>query len=180
MASMESLTPADLRLALIEHGKWLRGEEGGERLVLYGADLRGANLYGANLNWADLTNADLTGADLRGADLRGANLYGADLAGSDLSRADLYGANLYGANLNWADLRRADLRETGILRISTTYEVTVYPDGRLHYGCETRGMDEWLEVCDERAAHYQPEDPARYANEIRAIIAMARNRSTLR
>ena len=150
MASMESLTPADLRLALIEHGKWLRGEEGGERLVLYGADLRGANLYGA------------------------------DLAGSDLSRADLYGANLYGANLNWADLRRADLRETGILRISTTYEVTVYPDGRLHYGCETRGMDEWLEVCDERAAHYQPEDPARYANEIRAIIAMARNRSTLR
>ena len=49
------------------HQKWLRGEDGGEK-----ADLRGANL--------------------RGADLRGANLYGANLRGADLYGADLYGA----------------------------------------------------------------------------------------
>ena len=46
------------------HAMWLRGEDGGKRAILYGADLRGANLC----------EADLRGANLCGADLRGANL----------------------------------------------------------------------------------------------------------
>ena len=72
----------DIKLILEKHAKWIRGEEGGER-----ADLCGANLCGANLR----------GADLCGANLRNANLRGADLCDADLCDANLCGANLRGA-----------------------------------------------------------------------------------
>lgn len=61
------MTTKELQEILDKHMKWLKGEDGGERANLRGADLRGA---------------DLSSADLRGADLRGANLYGADLRGA--------------------------------------------------------------------------------------------------
>ena len=41
------------------HQKWLRGEDGGIR-----ADLHGANLHEANLRWANLSWANLSGANL--------------------------------------------------------------------------------------------------------------------
>jgi len=106
------------------HAKWLRGDDGGQRLDLYGADLRGADLRGADLRDAYLNDADLYGADLRGADLRGAdlrdanlrdaNLYGADLRGAYLNDADLYGADLRGADLRDADLRDAYLNDADL------------------------------------------------------------------
>lgn len=74
----------DLPEILRLHGMWLRGEPGGVRADLSGADLRVANLGGA----------DLSGADLRGADLRVADLSGANLTGADLSWAGLCGAAL--------------------------------------------------------------------------------------
>ena len=86
----------DLKEILEKHKKWLRGDDGGER-----ANLSGANLYGANLSWADLSGANLSGANLSWANLYGANLSGANLYGANLSWADLYGANLSGAkNVN--------------------------------------------------------------------------------
>ena len=93
------MTHAELQEILVEHAKWLRGEEGGTR-----ANLRDANLRGADLSGADLRDADLGDADLRRANLRGANLRDADLR-----RADLSGADLRDADLGDADLRRADL-----------------------------------------------------------------------
>ena len=97
-----------LKDILDKHLKWLRGEDGGERANLSGADLSGADLYGANLSGADLSGAilyganlsgaNLSGADLSGAILYGASLYGANLSGADLSGAILYGASLYGAS----------------------------------------------------------------------------------
>ena len=87
----------DIKLILEKHAKWIRGEDGGERADLCGADLRNA----------DLCDADLRDADLRGADLRDADLYYADLRGADLRGADLSGADLRGANLHSADLRGA-------------------------------------------------------------------------
>ena len=74
---------AKLKDILDKHLKWMRGEDGGER----------ANLSGANLPRANLSGANLYGANLYGANLSRANLYGADL-----SRANLYGANLSGAD----------------------------------------------------------------------------------
>ena len=84
----------ELDVIIEKHGKWLRGDAGGEY-----ANLRGANLQGANLQDANLRGADLRGADLRGADLRGADLRGADLRG-----ADLRGANLQCTNLDYSCL----------------------------------------------------------------------------
>ena len=76
-----------IKLILEKHAKWIRGEDGGERADLYGADLRGADLSAANLRNADLCDADLRGANLCGADLCGADLRGANLCGADLCDA---------------------------------------------------------------------------------------------
>ena len=100
---------AKLKEILEKHLRWIKGENGGERANLSGADLSGADLYGANLSGAALSGADLSGANLSGANLSGANLSGANLSGADLSRANLYGADLSGANLSGADLSRANL-----------------------------------------------------------------------
>jgi hypothetical protein len=54
---LKTYTEAELKELTEKHWKWLRGEEGGSR-----ADLSGANLSGANLR-----DADLSGANLRNA-----------------------------------------------------------------------------------------------------------------
>jgi len=51
---------------LAKHGKWVRGEEGGERADLAYANLAGANLTGANLAYAGLAGANLAGTNLKG------------------------------------------------------------------------------------------------------------------
>ena len=94
---MKKISDTELKAIIDKHAKWLRGEDGGERTDLYGADLRGADLRDADLRGADLRDADLRDADLRGADLRDADLRDADLRGADLSGANLYGADLSGA-----------------------------------------------------------------------------------
>ena len=97
----------DLKVVLEAHAKWVRGETGGIRADLSGANLSDADLSCAYLSCAYLSGAYLSCADLSGADLGGANLSGANLGGADLSRADLSGANLRGANLSGADLSGA-------------------------------------------------------------------------
>ena len=89
---MKKISDTELKAIIYKHAKWTRGENGGERAYLYGADLRDANLRGA---------------DLRGANLYGANLYGADLRDADLRDADLCSADLRCANLRCANLRGA-------------------------------------------------------------------------
>ena len=109
----------DIKLILEKHAKWARGEDGGERANLRGADLCdadlrdadlcGANLCCANLSDADLRDANLCGADLRGANLSDGNLRNANLCCANLCCANLRGADLCGANLSGADLRDANL-----------------------------------------------------------------------
>ena len=84
------MTQNELKQRIAEHKKWLNGE-GGDPLVLSGADLRSAVLRSADLRGSDLRSADLRGADLRGAVLRGADLSDADLSDADLRSADLSG-----------------------------------------------------------------------------------------
>ena len=64
---MKKISDTELKAIIYKHAKWTRGEDGGER-----ADLRGANLRNADLRNADLCDADLRGANLRNADLRNA------------------------------------------------------------------------------------------------------------
>jgi len=91
------MNATELKDVLEKHGKWLRGEDGGES-----ADLSGADLSGADLSGADLSGADLSGADLSYADLSGADLSGADLSYADLRDANLRDANLRDANLDFS------------------------------------------------------------------------------
>ncbi len=102
---MKTYTADELKAVVEKHGKWLRGEEGGERADLRGADLQGAYLRGACLRGAYLQGAYLRVADLRGADLQGAYLQVADLRVADLRGADLRGADLRGACLRGAYLQ---------------------------------------------------------------------------
>jgi uncharacterized protein YjbI with pentapeptide repeats len=78
----------ELNAILDKHTKWLRGEDGGNRADLSGADLRDANLCGANLRGANLCGADLRclcrPALCQPARCQPANLCDADLRGADL------------------------------------------------------------------------------------------------
>ena len=104
---MKKISDTELKAIIYKHAKWARGEDGGERADLYGADLRGANLRNADLRDADLCNANLRDADLSGANLRNADLSGANLRDANLHRADLSDAHLRDANLSDANLRDA-------------------------------------------------------------------------
>ena len=59
---MKKISDTELKAIIYKHAKWARGEDGGERADLYGADLRSANLCDADLRGADLRSADLYGA----------------------------------------------------------------------------------------------------------------------
>ena len=106
----------ELKAILGKHLKWLRGEDGGERANLFGADLSGANLSRADLSGANLSGANLFEANLFEANLFRANLSGADLFEANLSRANLFEANLFEANLFRANLSGADLFRANLSR----------------------------------------------------------------
>ena len=104
----------ELKAILGKHLKWLRGEDGGERANLFGADLSGANLSRADLSGANLFEANLSGANLFEANLFEANLSRADLSGANLFEANLFEANLFRANLSGADLFEANLSRANL------------------------------------------------------------------
>ena len=104
----------ELKAILGKHLKWLRGEDGGERANLFGADLSGANLSRADLSGANLFEANLSGANLFEANLFEANLFEANLSGANLFEANLFEANLFRANLSGADLFEANLSRANL------------------------------------------------------------------
>jgi hypothetical protein len=87
--SKRAPTVEELREILEKHGRWLRGEDGGERASLRNASLVGASLDGASLDGASLVGASLVGASLDGASLRNASLVGASLRNASLDGASL-------------------------------------------------------------------------------------------
>jgi uncharacterized protein YjbI with pentapeptide repeats len=103
------------------HERFFRGQDGGERANLAGADLSGADLSGVNLSGAILTGANLAGTDLRkaklpGADLSGAKMHGVDLRNSDLTEAILPGADLSEAQASGIEFFRCDLSDVNFER----------------------------------------------------------------
>ena len=74
---MRRVSHEELDGIIEKHGKWLRGEEGGERADLRNVDLTGEDLSGVDLSWGKLSGARLVRASLRWADLTGVNLAGA-------------------------------------------------------------------------------------------------------
>ena len=51
---MRKISEQELKGILDKHGKWLRCEEGGEKVDLSNSDLRGSNLRGSDLSYSDL------------------------------------------------------------------------------------------------------------------------------
>ena len=130
----ERLTPEQIAKILAAHLCWRRGEAGGKRADLRGADLQRAYLQGADLRGAYLQGVYLQGADLQGAYLQGVYLRGAYLQGADLREADLrgvylQGADLRGADLRGADLRGADLRGANFQRANLPFRIMVLGPG---------------------------------------------------
>ena len=135
---MKKISDTELKAIIYKHAKWARGEDGGER-----ADLRGADLYGADLRSADLRSANLCDADLRGADLRSADLRGADLRG-----ADLYGADLRSADLCGADLRSAKNTDKIAWNVHTAFYPLQCPETGSFIGHKkASGYIVELEIC---------------------------------
>lgn len=66
---MKTITKEELAKKIELHQKWLRGEEGGEQLILVGYNLRRSNL-----GYSDLSHSNLNRSDLRRCDLNGSNL----------------------------------------------------------------------------------------------------------
>ena len=91
------------------HAKWLRGESGGSRAYLSGANLSGANLSGANLSGAYLSGAYLSGAYLSGA--RGGFKY-ATIGWSGLGEEGRTWICIYLPALEKTDTREARAAET--------------------------------------------------------------------
>lgn len=144
----------ELQQILERHRKWLRGEEGGEK-----ANLRGADLCGADLREADLREADLYRANLCDADLRGANLYKAVLCGANLCAADL-------------SEKIIQVGPIGRLRIYTIYWVD---KDIVQCGCWGGCEGVSLAAFKQRIDEVYPEDnqeTLRYRREYLAAIAM--------
>ena len=173
------------------HGMWLRGETGGLRADLRGANLCEANLCGANLREANLRGANLCEANLRGANLCEANLRGANLRGANLREADLREANLRGANPTCAGqpapegptcarppacLRGANLPNG--YRIASLcfggWSVTV-SQSTTSIGCQKHPNADWLRWSPSDVAHMHEDAAAWWARHREAVCAVIRD-----
>jgi len=85
------------------HARWLRHEDGGQRLDVSGRDVTYDDLSGMDLRFADFSRTDLSYSDLSNVDLRHAKLQGTVLRG-----VDLQGANLSGVRLSNVDTKYAN------------------------------------------------------------------------
>lgn len=126
----------ELKTIIAEHNMWLKGEPGGVRADLYGANLRGANLRGANLSCANLSCADLRDADLYGADLRRANLCGADLCG----------ANLWSTFGNMREIKSLQCEQWPVAYTATVMQI----------GCQRHAIKDWFAFSDDYIASMDP------------------------
>ena len=129
----------ELMQIVARHGKWLRGEEGGEYANLGDADLRGADLRGAGLARANLGDADLRGAGLARANLGDAYLRGADLRGAYLRGANLADAYLAGVHGNMREVKTAQIDRWPV--------AWTQPEGGeiiLQIGCQRHPLSLWI------------------------------------
>ena len=145
---MKKISDTELKAIIYKHAKWARGEDGGKRAKLCGADLCGANLRDANLRDADLRGADLRDANLCNANLCNANLYDANLRGANLHGANLCGANLCSANLCGADLSGAKNTDKTLWNAHTAFYPLQCPETGSFIGYK-KAADKivMLEIC---------------------------------
>lgn len=104
----------DVLEAFDKHKKWLRNEDGGERLVLDGEDLSHMKLWNKELSQAVLRNCNLEGTDLfltdcREIDLTNSNLSNARINSCCFNEGTLANVNLTGAYTLYARFLRTNI-----------------------------------------------------------------------
>ncbi len=119
--NLPSIAQGELNNMLEKHVMFLRGQVGGQRIILQYKNLSNLNFYNHNLSQADFTGSMLVGSDLSLGNYTGACFFACDLRNADLShatltRSDLRGSCLSGANLSGANLTDADMREGKIMQ----------------------------------------------------------------
>ena len=170
---MQKITQEQLNSIDESHGKWLRGEKGGQIAYLNGADLNGADLNGANLDGANLDGASLDGASLVRASLDGANLARASLDGANLDGANLDGASLAGASLVGAKTNKRYIQVAciGSRKGSTTY---CFDDDLVLCGCWNNYKGGTLDEFEDRVKKEHANNP-QYLAEYLGFIAYIRS-----
>ena len=76
------------------------------------------------------------------------------------------------ADLQYANLRYADLPR-GCYRLQGRFEATIYPDGRLAFGCVCHPFAYWRSHIYELAREHAPGNVGRFVRETRAILTFA-------
>ena len=114
------ISQEQLDLIIESHGKWLRGEDGGERADLSFKDISGANMSGAdmrraNMSGANMIDADMSGANMRRANMSGANMGGANMIDANMRRANMSGADMRRANMSGANMSDADMIDANMI-----------------------------------------------------------------
>jgi hypothetical protein len=161
------ITQEKLKEILASHGKWLRGENGGEKADLSNADLSCINLNHTDLRGANLCEANFYGANLYGANLCGANLCGANLCGADLRNSSLRATDLRAIDLSNSRFDNANLSTTSlsktyyqIVRIGSREATTTYcvEDDNVRCGCWNNYGGGTLEEFKKRVESVYGED----------------------
>lgn len=115
----ERINQATLDEAIKKHIKFMRGIQGGRRLLFRFKDLTGLNFRGADLSQADISGSIAKDAYFSYANMSESGLFACDLSGAhfektNLKRADLRGSIAVDTNFSLANLHHADLREGAV------------------------------------------------------------------
>ena len=129
---MRTFTKEELAEIIESHGKWLHGNDGGER-----ADLSYSNLSGSNLSYSNLS----------GSNLSYSNLSGSNLSYSNLSYSDLSGSNLRGSNLRYSIGNCENIKS-----MQCDMWLVSYTETTLNIGCQTHLISEWFSFSDDEIA----------------------------
>ena len=156
----EKLTVEQIAEIIESHGKWLRGEDGGERADFSFKDCRGANFEDANFEDANCRDANFVGANCRGANFEGANCRGANFEGAkELNNAQIWDTNLGGTTL---DGRWVVVAQIGSRKGTTYYDKE---NDIIRCGCFKGTLDEFAEAVEREHS-----DHPQYLAEYRAAI----------
>lgn len=123
--SLPVISQEELNVALEKHLMFLRGQIGGQRLIMQYKDLSNLNFHNRDISQSDFTGSMLVGTDLSLCIMKSSCFFGCDLRDSDishadLSRTDLRGTSLSGANMSGANLADSDMREGKIVQKANT------------------------------------------------------------
>ena len=120
-SDLPALSQGELDVMVAKHGRYLKGQKQGARVVVQYKNLSGLNLSSLHLPQAYFTGCSFAGCDMAHSDFENSSFFACDLRNvnlrnANLTRSDLRGAYIAGADLSGARMTGADLREGKIMQ----------------------------------------------------------------